>query len=121
VSNGLRLTDLETLFRAKTDSEIYRNDIQVIKSNAIKEMAGGLVEVIEPEEGFESIAGLESTKEYFKFLKWLFQNGSPAVPYAMILAGVPGAGKSKLCGTLARELNLPMLIIRNLHGLLLAV
>jgi len=115
-SNGLRLTDLETLFRAKTDALISRADIQTIKSNAIREMAGGLVEVIEPEEGFESIAGLESAKEYFQFLKWMFQNGSPAVPYAMILAGVPGAGKSKLCGTLAKELNLPLLIIRNLHG-----
>lgn len=115
-SNGLRLTDIESLFRAKSDSAIGRKDIQGVKSNTIREMAGGLVEVIEPQEGFESIAGLPSVKEYFQFLKWMFQNGSPAVPYAMILAGVPGSGKSKLCGTLAKELNLPLLILRNLHG-----
>uniref|UniRef100_A0A7C3WV81 Uncharacterized AAA domain-containing protein ycf46 n=1 Tax=Dictyoglomus turgidum TaxID=513050 RepID=A0A7C3WV81_9BACT len=116
VSNGLRLIDIEALFRSRSDSVIKRDDIQTIKSNAIREMAGGLVEVVEPIEGFESIAGLESVKEYFKFLKWMFQNGSPAVPYAMILAGVPGSGKSKLCSTLAKELNLPLLILRNLHG-----
>jgi len=34
----------------------------------------------------------------------------------MILAGVPGTGKSKLCGTLAKELEIPLLILRNLHG-----
>ncbi len=116
VSNGLRLIDIETLFRSKVDSVITRKDIQAIKSNTIREMAGGLLEVVEPLEGFESIAGLEYVKEYFKFLKWMFQNGSPAVPYAMILAGVPGSGKSKLCHTLAKELSLPLLILRNLHS-----
>lgn len=116
VSNGLRLIDIETLFRSKVESVVKRNDVQVIKSNAIRDMAGGLVEVVEPAEGFESIAGLESVKEYFRFLKWMFQNGSPAVPYAIILAGVPGSGKSKLCSTLAKELNLPLLILRNLYG-----
>ncbi|MEW6418371.1 MAG: ATP-binding protein [Nitrospirota bacterium] len=116
VSNGLRLIDIETLFRSRVESVVTRNDVQAIKSNAIRDMAGGLVEVVEPDEGFESIAGLESVKEYFQFLKWMFQNGSPAVPYAMILAGVPGSGKSKLCSTLAKELNLPLLILRNLHG-----
>lgn len=116
IANGLRLTDIETIFKSRRDSVITRKDIQAVKSHAIREMAGGLVEVVEPEEGFESIAGLESVKEYFQFLKWMFQNGSPAIPYAMILAGVPGSGKSKLCGTLAKELDLPLLILRNLHG-----
>lgn len=116
ISNGLRLTDIETIFRSKVGSAICRHDIQSVKSHTIHEMAGGLVEVMESDEGFESIAGLASVKEYFQFLKWMFQNGSPAVPYAMIMAGVPGAGKSKLCGTLAKELNLPLLILRNLHG-----
>ena len=104
VSNGLRLMDIETLFRSRTNSVITRTDIQTVKSRAIQEMAGGLVEVVESAEGFESIAGLESVKQYFQFLKWMFQSGSPAVPYAMILAGVPGSGKSKLCGSLARNL-----------------
>jgi len=116
VSNGLRLMDIETLFRSRTNSVITRTDIQTVKSRAIQEMAGGLVEVVESAEGFESIAGLESVKQYFQFLKWMFQSGSPAVPYAMILAGVPGSGKSKLCGSLAKELDLPLLILRNLHG-----
>ena len=115
-SNGLRLIDIETIFRSRANSAVRREDIQGIKSNTIREMAGGLVDVVEPIEGFEAIAGLNSVKEYFQFLKWMFQNGSPAVPYAMILAGVPGAGKSKLCSTLAKELNLPLLILRNLHG-----
>lgn len=116
ISNGLRLMDIETLFRSKAGLTLQRSDIQTAKSSTIREMAGGLVEVVEPIEGFESIAGLPSVKEYFQFLKWMFQNGSPAIPYAMILAGVPGSGKSKLCGTLAKELNLPLLILRNLHG-----
>lgn len=114
-SNGLRLTDLEALFRAEADASITRQDIQAVKSDTIREMAGGLVEVVEPNEGFEAIAGLSAVKEYFQFLKWMFQHGSPAVPYAMILAGVPGTGKSKICSTLAKELNLPLLILRNLY------
>ncbi len=115
-SNGLRIIDIETLFRLKTDTTIGRSDIQMMKSKTINEMAGGLVEVVEPNQGFEAIAGLPSVKEYFLRLKWNFQNGSPTVPYALVLAGVPGTGKSKLCGTLAKELDLPLLILRNLYG-----
>lgn len=115
-SNGLRLSDIETLFRSKVGFSVTRRDIQEVKSATIREMAGGLVEVVTPAEGFEAIAGMATVKEYFQFLKWMFQNGSPAVPYAMILAGVPGVGKSKLCSSLAKELNLPLLILRNLHG-----
>lgn len=115
-SNGLRLTDIESLFRSKINSNITRKDVQTAKAKSINELAGGLVEVVNSDEGFESIAGLPNVKEYFTYLKWMFQNGSPAMPYAMILAGVPGTGKSKLCGTLAKELDIPLLILRNLHG-----
>lgn len=116
VSNGLRLTDIEALFRSQTGGVIKRSDIQSVKGNTIKEMAGGLVEVVEPTEGFEAIAGLPTAKEFFMDLKWMFQHGSTDVPYAMILAGVPGTGKSRLCHTLAKELNMPLLIVRNLFG-----
>lgn len=115
-SNGLRLNDIESLFRSKIDSCISRKDVQSAKAKSINELAGGLVEVVNSDEGFESIAGLPNVKEYFTNLKWMFQNGSPAMPYAMILAGVPGTGKSMLCGTLAKELDIPLLILRNLHG-----
>ena len=115
-SNGLRLNDIEALFRAKAGSEITRQDVQAIKSAAIHEMAGGLMEIVDPAEGFESVAGLDAAKAYFQQLKWMFQHGSPAVPYGILLAGVPGVGKSKLCAALAKELDLPLLIMRNLYG-----
>lgn len=116
VANGLRLTDIEALFRSRSGDVIRRYDIQAVKGNTIKEMAGGLVEVVEPCEGFEMVAGLESAREYFQQLKWMFQNGSRDMPYAVLLAGVPGTGKSLLCHALAKELNMPLLIVRNLFG-----
>lgn len=115
-SNGLRLNDIEGLFRAKVGSTVTRQDVQAIKSVAIQDMAGGLMEIVEPTEGFESVAGLDAAKAYFQQIQWMFQHGSPAVPYGILLAGVPGVGKSKLCSALAKELDLPLLIMRNLYG-----
>ncbi|MBN2395524.1 MAG: ATP-binding protein [Candidatus Atribacteria bacterium] len=115
-SNGLRLNDLEWLFRKKKNNFITKKDVQLVKSKTIKDMAGGLVEVIEPEKGFESLGGLESVKEYFRFIKWQLQNGSQSVPYAILLAGVPGTGKSSICNAMAAEMGLPLLILRNIFG-----
>ncbi len=115
-SNGLRLSDIEGLFRAGKGALVTRRDVQAAKSSAIGEMAGGLVEIVAPAAGFEAVAGLRTAKAYFKQLKWMFQHGSPAVPYGVLLAGVPGVGKSTLCSALARELDLPLLILRNLYG-----
>jgi len=116
VSNGLRLTDLEALFRSRRSEEVSHEDIRQAKAETIREMAGGLVEIVQPTEGFESVVGLESVKEFFQFYKWAWKNGSAAIPSRMILAGVPGQGKSYICSRLAKELNMPELIIRNLHG-----
>ena len=117
MTNGLRLRDIETLFRSRDGEPITRPNIQELKGETIRDMAGGLVEIAQPDRGFESIVGMESVKAYFHRLQEQWQGqAAETMSDKLILAGVPGQGKSYLCRSLAKEMELPLLIIRNLHG-----
>ena len=117
MTNGLRLRDIETLFRSRDGDPVRRPAIQELKGETIREMAGGLVEVAQPDQGFEAIVGLGSVKAYFHRLRKQWKGeAAETMSDKLILAGVPGQGKSFLCRSLAKEMELPLLIIRNLHG-----
>ena len=73
------------------------------------------MEVIEPEEGFERVKGVRHAIEYLLLLKWQLQHGSERVPQGLLLAGVPGCGKSYLIRALAKELGYPCLAMRNVR------
>lgn len=117
ITSGLRFTDLEALFRlaAATKEPISRSLVSDWKARAIRELCRDLVEVHEPDHGFEAVAGLPHAIEYLKGLKWRVQQGDEGVPQAILLAGVPGSGKSFLVLALAKELGYPCLAMRQVR------
>lgn len=116
ITGGLRLRDIEGLFRlAAGGGAITRDMVREAKKKAIQEVCHDLVEVIEPEEGFERVKGLRHAVEYLNLLKWQLHQGSASVPQGIVFAGVPGCGKSYLVRALARELGYPCLAMRNVR------
>jgi len=119
ISGGLRLRDIEGLFRqAQAQGEqigVTRQMVREHKAIVIQQMAKNLLEVKEPETGFEVVAGLKHAVDYFRRLVWRLHSGASDVPQAILLAGVPGCGKSFIVLALAKELNFPCLIMRNIR------
>ena len=117
INGGLRLLDIDGLLRrsAARKVPIGRNDIRESKKRTIDAMCRGLVDVIEPEEGFEAVAGLEGIKDYFNYLKSVWGAGLRNIPQAILLSGVPGCGKSNIIKAIASEFGCPCLVMRNVR------
>jgi SpoVK/Ycf46/Vps4 family AAA+-type ATPase len=117
ITGGLRYRDVEELFRlaAAQGAPLTRAMVRERKAEAIRQLAQNLLEVHEPTHGFEQVAGVRHAVEYFEGLKWRIHAGDPSAPQAILLAGVPGCGKSFLVLALAKELGFPCLVMRNLR------
>jgi SpoVK/Ycf46/Vps4 family AAA+-type ATPase len=121
VSGGLRLRDIEALFRQaqargeQNEIGVTRQLVREYKAIVIRQLAKDRLEVKEPEVGFEAVAGLKHAVDYFRRLTWRLHSGATDVPQGILLAGVPGCGKSFLVSALAKELNYPCLIMRNIR------
>jgi hypothetical protein len=117
ITGGLRYRDVEELFRlaAAQRTPLTRAMVRERKAEAIRQLAQNLLEVHEPTYGFEQVAGVRHAVEYFEGLKWRIHAGDPSAPQAILLAGVPGCGKSFLVLALAKELGFPCLAMRNVR------
>ncbi|MGH8568315.1 MAG: AAA family ATPase, partial [Gammaproteobacteria bacterium] len=117
ITSGLRLSDIEELLchAGGLKRPITRDGVRVRKRQTIDQLCHGLVEVIEPTEGFESVAGCRAAKEYFNAIKPLWLSGHGSLPQGILLAGTPGSGKSFLIKALAMELGVPCLVMRGVR------
>lgn len=117
MGGGLRLRDIEGLFRqaAAQGTTVSRPMVRDLKAEVIRQMAGGLLEVKEPSHGLEQIAGLPHLKAFVQTLQWRWHNGATDLPQAILLAGVPGCGKSFSVMAIAHELQIPCLAMRNVR------
>ena len=118
LSSGMPLVNIEAAFRAagRTGENITRERIREIKARAIRNIARDLLEVSEPQEGFDGVAGLYGIKEYFASLIPSIKACRPGVPQGILLQGVPGCGKSHLVKALANELAWPLVEMRNVRA-----
>jgi hypothetical protein len=116
-TGGLRLADIEALFEraAARGQPVSREAVRERKREAIEQLAHGLVEVIEPTSGFEAVGGCVAAKRYFASIKPLWLDGHASLPQGILLAGVPGSGKSFLIKALAKELASPCLALRSVR------
>jgi len=84
------------------------------KKNLVKQ-AG--FEIIRPDTGFEEIGGLTPLKEYAtrlrkRFTKEAFDYGFTQYPRGLLMAGVPGCGKSAVAKALAAEWGMNLLTVQ---------
>ena len=98
------------------DGELNRNDLSLIfeqKQQMIKK--AGILEMIPLKETMEDIGGLENLKEWFIRKAKVFKNMDKAreygvdVPKGVLIAGVPGCGKSLNAKAAASLFEVPLL------------
>ena len=98
------------------DGELNRSDLSLIfeqKQQMIKK--AGILEMIPFKETMEDIGGLESLKEWFIRKAKVFKNMDKAreygvdVPKGVLIAGVPGCGKSLNAKAAASLFEVPLL------------
>ena len=116
-ASGLRLLDIERLLlqSGATKQPVTRDRVRAAKQAAIRQVSRGLLEVVEPTAGFESVAGAQHAKAFFDGLRNHWRTGSPSCPGSVLLAGVPGCGKSHLVKAIAHELGAPLLVMRGVR------
>ncbi len=116
-TSGLRLMDIEALFRhaGATGQPVNPGTVRKRKQRTIRELAGGLIEVVEPSPGFAAVAGLAHARRYFEGVRLAWHAGLASLPQAVLLAGVPGSGKSFLVRAVAGELDCPCLVMRGVR------
>jgi ATP-dependent 26S proteasome regulatory subunit len=112
---GMSFVGIENLYRsaARSGEPINVEHVRLAKVRDIRKLARDLLEVSEPLDGFDMVAGQHSVKAYFRTLVRLLHQGTPGVPQAFLLQGVPGCGKSHVVRALACELGWPLLELRN--------
>ena len=115
---GMPLAAVEALYRSSAHfgQPISCEQVRIQKAETLRNMAHDLLEVSEPQEGFEGVAGLSSVKAYLKELMPQIKSGRPGVPQAFLLQGVPGSGKSHLVKALSKELGWPLIELRNVRS-----
>lgn len=118
LTNGTRLKNIEELAK-KCYSEnlvITREDINVIKSEAIKNISQGQLGIIIPKRSIDDIVGCENLKRFLRYQVMLARAGSKSMPSMIILMGVPGVGKSFSIEAYASELGWELLEWKNVRS-----
>lgn len=117
ITGGLRLVDIDELMTLSTSlrQPVNREMVRERKAETIRQLGRDLVTVIEPTHGFEEVAGLQHAVDYFRWLIWQVRSGAENVPQALLLAGVPGCGKSYIVLALGKELGFPILRLGNIR------
>lgn len=111
LTTGFNLLALEDLWlRAKESQQPVTVEMLMEKKKEIqKAESGDLLAVIEPDEGFEQIGGLENLKRAFEELAKRLKEGDPTLPAGALLLGPPGTGKSVLARALAKAVDVPLI------------
>jgi len=116
ITNGLMLRDIEALLRSAAHHgiPIIKDTVRQRKQGVIEQLSRGLLEVIEPQGGFETVAGAHNAKDLFAALKPIWEQGGQGMPQGTLLVGPPGSGKSHVVLVFAKILGCSLLVMRNL-------
>jgi SpoVK/Ycf46/Vps4 family AAA+-type ATPase len=118
ITAGMPLIEIEKLFRAAAHNNkaVCRAQIKVAKARAIRKLTGDLLEVSEPEETLDQVAGLRHVKDFFKRLAPQLKESQKGVPQSILLNGIPGCGKSHVVSALANYLGWVLIQFRTIRG-----
>lgn len=115
---GLSELEIEKILQlaCSSNGEITRNDLELIleqKQQTIKK--SGILEMVPLREDMEDIGGLDNLKEWLKRKSVVLKNMNKAkefgvdLPKGVLIAGVPGCGKSLTAKATAKLLEIPLL------------
>lgn len=104
---GLKNVHIEDIvLRAKLqDSPVAADLIKARKNEILRAEFSEVLELLDPDQGFESIGGLEHVKAFFfKNVINPIKNGNlRRVPLGILMPGPPGTGKTVLAKAVAKE------------------
>jgi len=110
---GLNLRQMEQIVRASWQENTPIDEAMIAgrKRKAIEQTYGGLVDFVEPENGFEIIGGHEKIKEAFqqRIVSPLRRGDKRTCSAGFVLTGPPGTGKTQLALALAKVLKMNFL------------
>lgn len=124
-TSGFSYDNLRDLvyYAARAGRPITGDVISQRKREVISAESRDLLEIVDPQHGFDMVAGYEWVKDYLKVIKEaiLRRSSDPAVasivPKGIMMLGPPGTGKSYLAASLAKETGFNMVKFRNIRSM----
>jgi AAA+ superfamily predicted ATPase len=115
LSAGLRCKDFDDFVMKSLESGNPISDtfIWQKKVELIEKQSGGVLQVVRPKHGFESIGGLEHVKSALRVQIDKLRSGSRTTDKGWILMGPPGTGKTIIAEALAKESGVNFVMLGN--------
>lgn len=103
---GLSLVHIEDIFlRAEIEGVLSVDLVKERKDSIVSSEFGDVIEIVDPEYGFERIGGLEHVKNFFRksVIRPMREGNLGRVPMGVLMTGPAGTGKSAVAVAVAKE------------------
>ena len=114
-AKGMTSTEIENAFAMAytTAGKFNHTFVDAVFQEKIAQLKkNGLLTYMEPNIGFENVGGMQGLKNWLITRKKAYSKGARdynlPLPKGMLLASVPGTGKSLICKAIAKEFDCPL-------------